>query len=82
MIIGIEDKSHENIAFCVEELVLLKSDPDSPEHCLLYLAHIGGLFVRIHFTPEEFMKQIGAVLDQAQGRDKLLNMARGRGVQQ
>lgn len=76
MIIGIEDKSKENIAFSVESIVLLVKDPESPEHSLLYLAHI-GVPARIHFTPAEFLTQIGAALDQMQGRAALLGMARG-----
>jgi hypothetical protein len=77
MIIGIEDKSNQNFAFSVDSIILLKADPDSTEHCLLYLAHINGVPARIHFSPDEFMKQIGAVLDQVQGRAALLGMARG-----
>ena len=82
MIIGIEDKSKDNFAFSVDSIILLKADPESAEHCLLYLAHIGGLPARIHFTPDEFMKQIGAVLDQVQGRAALLGMARAGAAKQ
>ncbi|HWI68102.1 MAG TPA: hypothetical protein VNS88_06955 [Nitrospiraceae bacterium] len=74
MILGIEDKSKENIAFSVESIVLIKKDPESEEHCLLYLAHIGGVAVRVHFTPAEFVSQIGGAMDQMQGRANLLGL--------
>lgn len=74
MILGIEDKSKENFAFSVESIILIKKDPESAEHCLLYLAHIGGVSVRVHFTPAEFVSQIGGVMDQMQGRANLLGL--------
>ena len=74
MILGIEDKSKENFAFSVESIILIKKDPESAEHCIVYLAHIGGVPVRIHYTPAEFVSQIGSAMDSLQGRASLLGL--------
>ena len=79
MILGIEDKDKKTQAFSVESIVAVGPDED-PEYTLLYLAHINGMPLRFHFTVPEFMQQIGAALEQIQGRAALLGMAKGQGI--
>jgi hypothetical protein len=75
MIVGIEDNSKQNFAFALEAMILLI--PDGEQHSQLFMAHINGVYARIHLTPSEFMTRIGAAMESVQGRAALLGMARG-----